>query len=191
MRVPFFLFHILSILVFSYLISGIFSPAIAEKPIFLTPHTTKENKEKLKKTQKIPIFINKNTNISRKNAQFYNLNRTSSVFRNDLSVYRGLKGLNLTKLTSYGGEPDNIDEFLKLSAARRLPTVKAIIEMQKQSSGPPPLPVIEPTLIKPVMTLGEDPLDMNGHKKSNKKKVKAVYKPAEKKRILPWRIFGN
>jgi len=184
------------------IISLSFVPAWADRPIFLQPHDTGKNTSKSDKNvvrkPKSTIFLRKKRDKTETSVRFNRRSTVSSVFRNDLAIYKDLKGLDLMKLTSVGGEPANSDELQKIAAAHRIPTMKAIIKLQKDLAVPAPLPVVKQAKIEPVTQLSDwigasvaTSGSYAGVGQARQSNVKTVYKPAEKKSSRVWKLFGR
>ena len=176
----------------------------ADTPIFLTPYKTDKKSTKRdengKSKRKRPIFLTPQKDLSRsRSAQILARKPSKPVYRNDLSIYKELKGLDLTKLSSAGDNPENADELRKVAAAHRIPLVKETLKLQKELDRPTITPVIQSALLKPLPLRHEvasEPryaLSAKGtrSKSTQKKNVKYIYKPAKKKKIIPWKVFGN
>lgn len=181
--------------------------ALADTPIFLRPHKTDKSdkngqngSKNTKPKQKSTIFL-KPQKDTRKNTsvQFARRATVSPVFRNDLSIYKDLKGLDLAKLTSAGGNPDNAEDMLRIAAAHRLPVLKQTLAMRKALNRPAHAPVVRMAALTPFPTFAETEFVIGSQNaqndarkaKNDRKNVKLIYKDKKKKRIKPWRLFGN
>ena len=182
--------------------------ALADTPIFLRPYKTHEankdsenSSETTKPKQKSTIFLKPQKDTRRnKSIQFSRRATVSPVFRNDLSVYKDLKGLDLIKLTSAGGNPDNAEDMLRIAAAHRLPVLKQTLAMRKALNRPAHAPVIRMAKLTPFPNFAETDFVVGGVQdvqtaakkaKVDRKNVKLIYKGKKKKPVKPWRLFGN
>ena len=90
--------------------------------------------------------------------------------------------------------------MFQIAAAHRLPVLKQTLAMQKALDRPARAPVIRTAALTPFPTFAETNFVVAGHNaqqnkektaKTNRKNVKLIYKGKKKKRIKPWRLFGN
>ena len=177
----------------------------ADGPIFLRPYKTFEKKpdedekaEEDRKKSKSSIFLRPQGDLSRRAiARIHPKRSVSPVFRNDLSIYKDLKGLDLAKLTPLGGNPETPEELIQIAAAHRIPLVKDLLAMQKNLNRPTRLPAIKQVPLTPPPLMSDVRVFANlqpvaeAESAAKNKNVKLVYKKTKKKKAKSWLLFRN